>query len=139
MTDEHGMQELDEEECAALLAGEQVGRIGVVVDGQPLVFPVNYVFAEGTVLIRTGYGSLLSGAALGLVAFEIDGFDGGRRTGWSVLVQGVGHDVTDALDTKSEQLQRLEVSPWAPGAKPRLLRIDAKRISGRRFGSAADG
>lgn len=139
MTDEHGMQELDGEECAALLAGEQVGRIGVVVDGQPLVFPVNYVFTEGTVLIRTGYGSLLSGAALGLVAFEIDGFDAGRGTGWSVLVQGVGHDVTDALDTKSEHLQTLELSPWAPGSKPRLLRIDANSVTGRRFGSATGG
>jgi nitroimidazol reductase NimA-like FMN-containing flavoprotein (pyridoxamine 5'-phosphate oxidase superfamily) len=139
MTDEHGMQELDQEECAALLAGEQVGRIGVVVDGQPLVFPVNYVFDNGTVLMRTGYGSLLSGAALGLVAFEIDGFDDGRRTGWSVLIQGVGHDVTDALDTKSEHLQTLEVSPWAPGSKPRLLRIDATSTTGRRFGSATGG
>ncbi len=136
MTDEHGTQELDEEECTALLAGELVGRIGVVVDGQPLVFPVNYVFADGSVVLRTGFGALLSGAALGLVAFEIDGFDAGRRRGWSVLVQGVGHDVTDALDLKSEHLQTLDVSPWAPGSKPRLLRIDAKTVTGRRFGSA---
>ena len=50
------------------------------------------------------------------------------------MVQGVGYDVTDALDTKSEELQRLEMSPWAPGPKPRLLRIDVRSVTGRRFG-----
>lgn len=139
MTDDSGLQELDETECAALLAGEQVGRIGVLVDGGPMVFPVNYVFAEGSVILRTGFGTLLTGAALGRVAFEIDGFDAGRRSGWSVMVQGIGHDVTDALDTKSEHLQTLDVSPWAPGPKPRLLRIDATSITGRRFGAATGG
>jgi nitroimidazol reductase NimA-like FMN-containing flavoprotein (pyridoxamine 5'-phosphate oxidase superfamily) len=134
MTDESGLQVLDEEECTALLAGEEVGRVGIVVDGQPLVFPVNYVFADGTVVVRTGFGTMLTGASLALVAFEIDGFDAAGRSGWSVMVQGVGHDVTDALDTKSEHLQTVAVSPWAPGPKPRLLRIDAKTITGRRFG-----
>jgi nitroimidazol reductase NimA-like FMN-containing flavoprotein (pyridoxamine 5'-phosphate oxidase superfamily) len=134
MTDESGLQVLDEEECTALLAGEEVGRVGVVVDGQPLVFPVNYVFADGTVVVRTGFGTMLTGASLALVAFEIDGFDAAGGSGWSVMVQGVGHDVTDALDTKSEHLQTVAVSPWAPGPKPRLLRIDAKTITGRRFG-----
>lgn len=49
------------------------------------------------------------------------------------MVQGVGHDVTDALDLTSEHLQTVEVSPWAPGPEPRLLRIDARTITGRRF------
>lgn len=86
-----------------------------MVDGQPMVFPVNYVYVDGSVVVRTGLGTLLAGAALNLVAFEVDGFDAARRSGWSVLVQGMGFDVTDALDTKSEALQRLEMSPWAPG------------------------
>ena len=84
--------------------------------------------------MRTNVGTMLAGASLARVAFEIDDFDGARRSGWSVLVQGVGHDVTDALDLTSERLQALEVTPWAPGDKPRLLRIDATTISGRRFG-----
>ena len=112
--------------------------MAVVVDGQPLIFPVNYVFDAGSIIVRTGVGTLLGGASLAHVAFEIDSFDPARRSGWSVLVQGVGHDITDALDLTSERLQSLELSPWAPGAKPRLLRIDATTVSGRRFGSEPD-
>ncbi len=134
-TGSSGMEMLDEQECLGLLATTEVGRVGVAVAGQPLIFPVNYVFDAGSVIVRTGVGTLLSGASLAHVAFEIDDFDADARSGWSVLVQGVGHDVTESLDHKSERLQALEVSPWAPGDKPRLLRIDATAISGRRFGA----
>lgn len=127
------LEVLEEEECLALLAAGQVGRVGVVVDGQPLVFPVNYVFEGRSVIVRTAFGTMLSGASLALVAFEIDDFDADRRSGWSVMVQGVGNDVTDALDLTSEHLQTVEVDPWAPGSRPRLLRIDARTITGRRF------
>lgn len=84
--------------------------------------------------MRTDAGTKLSGASLALVAFEIDQFDADRRSGWSVMVQGVGHDVTDSLDVTSERLQSLEILSWAPGAKPRLLRIAPRTITGRRFG-----
>jgi len=133
-----GVEVLDEQECLALLATGHVGRVGIVVDSQPLIFPVNYVFDEGSIIVHTGVGTLLSGASLAHVAFEIDSFDVGRRSGWSVLVQGVGHDITSSLDRTSERLQSLEVAPWAPGDKPRLLRIDATTVSGRRFGEQPD-
>jgi nitroimidazol reductase NimA-like FMN-containing flavoprotein (pyridoxamine 5'-phosphate oxidase superfamily) len=128
------VEELGEQECLALLAATEVGRVGVTADGQPLVFPVNYVFDDGSIIVRTNVGTMLSAASLGHVAFEIDDFDAAARSGWSVMVQGVGHDITDSLDPKSERLQSLEVSPWAPGSKPRLLRIDTTTVSGRRFG-----
>lgn len=129
-----GMEVLGDEECLALLADTPVGRVGIVVEGQPLVYPVNYVLDGRSIVIRTDTGSILSGASLARVAFEIDGFEIVDRSGWSVLVQGVGHDVTDALDLTSEHLQTLEVSPWAPGPRPRLLRIDVGTVTGRRFG-----
>jgi len=132
------LEVLDEGECLALLAASEVGRVGVVVDGEPLIFPVNYVFEGNSVVVRTSFGTMLSGAALALAAFEVDSFDLDRRSGWSVLVQGVGHDVTDALDLTSEHLQTLEVLPWAPGPKPRLLRIDVRTISGRRFAGGGE-
>lgn len=133
-TESSGLEVLGHDECLALLASGDVGRVGVVVDGQPFVFPVNYVFEGNSIVVRTGFGTMLRGASLGQVAFEIDSFDTEERTGWSVMVQGIGHDVTDALDVTSEHLQRVEVLPWAPGPKPRLLRIDARTVTGRRFG-----
>ncbi|MEA2685592.1 MAG: uncharacterized protein QOE93_787 [Actinomycetota bacterium] len=132
------MEVLGEEECRTLLATTPIGRLGVVVLGQPLVFPVNYLFEDGHVVVRTGASTLLSGASFAHVAFEIDSFDVARRSGWSVMVQGVGHDVTDSLDPTSEYLQTLEMLPWAPGSKPRLLRIDPRTITGRRFGGGED-
>ena len=128
-----GLEVLDEDECLALLASAEVGRVGVVVDGQPLIFPVNHVLDGHSVIVRTDSGTMLHAAALARVAFEVDGFDAGARSGWSVLVQGIGYDVTDALDTTSEHLQTVPVSPWAPGTRPRLLRIDVGTITGRRF------
>jgi len=135
-TGSSGLEVLDEAECVRLLAAGEIGRVGIVVDDQPLVFPVNYVFDGNSVVVHTDSGTMLSGASLAQVAFEIDSFDAATRSGWSVMVQGVGHDVTDALDHTSEHLQTVELSPWAPGPKTRLLRIDARTITGRRFGSA---
>ena len=38
--------ELSEERCWSLIAGAGVGRLGVSIDEQPEIFPVNY-FADG--------------------------------------------------------------------------------------------
>ena len=127
------MEVLGEEESLALLGAAQVGRVGVVIDDQPLIFPVNHVVDGRSVIVRTDSATMLQAAVLGRVAFEVDGYDAGARSGWSVLVEGIGHDVTDALDTTSEHLQTVPVTPWAPGPKARLLRIDVRTISGRRF------
>jgi nitroimidazol reductase NimA-like FMN-containing flavoprotein (pyridoxamine 5'-phosphate oxidase superfamily) len=127
------LEVLSEDECLALLASNELGRVGVVLDGRPLILPVNYALVDRYVVIHSDLGSKLTGASLRSVAFEIDGFDAATRSGWSVLVQGMGHDLTDAIDHTSEQLKSVQVSPWAPGPKPRLLRIEATEVSGRRF------
>jgi len=134
-----GIGVMTEEQCLVLLTSNQVGRLAVVMDGQPLVFPVNYLFDGGSILVRTGMGTMLRGASFAQVAFEIDGSDADRRSGWSVMVQGMGHDITDAVDRSSEHLKTLEVVPWAPGSKPRLLRIDPRTITGRRFNGPSSG
>ena len=129
----NALEVLDEDACLALLGSAQVGRVGVVVDGQPLIFPVNHVLDGRSIVVRTDSARILAGAALAKVAFEADGFDAGARSGWTVLVEGLGNDITDALDATSEHLQTVPVAPWAPGPKPRLLRIDVRTITGRRF------
>jgi uncharacterized protein len=127
------LEVLDDDQCLALLGAAEVGRVGVVVDGQPLIFPVNHVLEGRSIVVRTDSARILAGASLAKVAFEADGFDAGARSGWTVLVEGIGYDVTDALDATSEYLQSVPVTPWAPGPKPRLLRIDVRTITGRRF------
>jgi len=109
------LEVLDAGECLDLLASGEVGRVGVVVDGQPLIFPVNYVLDGQFVVVHTHLGPMLSGASQASVAFEVDSFDAMTRSGWSVLVQGMANDVTDAFDHASEHLQTVEPHPGRRG------------------------
>ena len=66
------------------------------------------------------------------MAFEVDGVEQWNRSGWSVLVQGFGQDVTDAVGLRYEDLRRRGLETW-PGERSRWLAIDIHRISGRRI------
>jgi nitroimidazol reductase NimA-like FMN-containing flavoprotein (pyridoxamine 5'-phosphate oxidase superfamily) len=127
------MRALSRSECLELLASHHFGRIGVIAAGRPIILPVNYVFDDGRVVIRTDPGTKLTAAAQGQVAFEIDGIDEWSRTGWSVLVTGVGYEVTDALDATSVATRQFPVDTWAPGQKSHWIRIESHQISGRRL------
>lgn len=128
------LEELSLEECERLLGENHVGRLAVVVEGRPVVFPVNYEYAEGRIAIRTDPGIKLGAAALSSVAFEIDAIDTELRSGWSVLVQGFSQDITEAIDDVSEIVRTLPVDPWAAGEKEHWIRIEPRFISGRRLG-----
>jgi len=134
MSDASGIYEdLSVDECLELLRSHQFGRIAVIIDGNPIVFPVNYGIDGDAVVFRTAPGTKLSGAAMGRVAFEIDGTDESARSGWSVIVQGVGSEITGALDHRSEQLRHLDVQPWVPGEQARWVEILPKSVTGRRL------
>jgi prepilin-type processing-associated H-X9-DG protein len=124
---------LSQAECLEFLAVRHFGRIGVVVDGRPIILPVNYVFADGRVALRTDPGTKLTAAAQGHVAFEVDEIDESARTGWSVLVTGVGFDVTDALDAGSVAARQFPVDTWVPGRRTHWIRIESEQVSGRRL------
>lgn len=127
------LQELSEDECLELLAAHSVGRIAVVADGHPVIFPVNYVLEGRTVAFRTDPGTKLDWASMGRVAFEIDAADPVAREGWSVVVQGVGREVTDAIDAWSERVTGHVLEPWAGGAKEHWIAVSTPTITGRRI------
>jgi uncharacterized protein len=127
-----GWQELTKSECFALLSGEHLGRVAVVDDQGPVVFPVNFVLDRHMVVFRTDEGTKLDAAARGSrVAFEIDGTDEAARTGWSVVVRGEATEVTDPAELA--RLRKLRLSPWAPGTKARYVRILPAKLTGRRI------
>lgn len=130
---DHVYEELSGPDCLTLLRANHVGRLAVVVEERPIVFPVNYALAGDEVVFRTNAGTKLAAAALGHVAFEIDGAKEETREGWSVIVQGVGYEVTTSLDLQSEQLRRLDLQPWVPGDRPHWIRIVANSVTGRRL------
>ncbi len=134
MTLQKQMDELTADECLRLLDDHTFGRLAFMdhVGVLPMIVPVNYVLHDDRITFRTGAGSKLGTALRGEpVAFEVDGLDPADRTGWSVLVRGHAEVVTDTLELAA--LWETPLQPWAPGAKPYYVRIEPRRISGRRI------
>jgi nitroimidazol reductase NimA-like FMN-containing flavoprotein (pyridoxamine 5'-phosphate oxidase superfamily) len=126
------MHELDRGECLRLLHEHALGRLAVVVGERPLVFPVNYALDGDAVVFRTDEGTKLHGATRGHhVAFEIDGFDPVYHEGWSVLVVGLAHEVTDRADLA--RLSNLPLAVWGPGPKSHWVKIRPGAVTGRRL------
>jgi hypothetical protein len=128
---------LARDECVALLADQCVGRLAVVLNGVPDIFPVNYVLDGDAVVFKTNAGRKLEGITRGVVAFEVDMVDHASRSGWSVVVRGVGEEVTpvDRPDVV-ERLLGLPLGVWAAGDKPHLVRLPADQVTGRQVGPA---
>lgn len=132
--DANGLLILTTDECLKLLNEHptHVGRVAMVVDGYPLVLPVNYRMDHGTVVFRTSIGTKLDAAARNTpLAFEVDELDANWEEGWSVVIQGKGEEVVNPADIA--RLQRLPIHPWGSGDKSRYVRISTEKISGRRI------
>lgn len=129
-----GIEVLSSDECEQLLRSSNLGRLALVVNGRPEVFPVNYAFAEGVVVFRTAPGLKLERAPLTQVAFEVDRVDTAHGIAWSVVVKGTAHDMSTAVDRLPERLRSLAVRPQAPGTHEAWMAIHEDSISGRRFG-----
>jgi nitroimidazol reductase NimA-like FMN-containing flavoprotein (pyridoxamine 5'-phosphate oxidase superfamily) len=128
------ISELQREECERLLGGHALGRLGLVVDGQPFILPVNYAHAgQGEIVFRTASGTLLTEASLRRVAFEVDAIDAEAHVGWSVLVIGYCRDISDAIDADSVALRTLQLVAWAPGDRDEWFKIVPAHVTGRRI------
>jgi uncharacterized protein len=122
-------------ECLELLKTEEVGRIAVVVEGRPEIFPVNYVLHGNGILFRTDSGTKLVGATHGPVTFEVDRLHRNTRSGWSVIVHGRAALYTKFDSHAQQQASRL----WLGTSKPHLIRVTPTTITGRRVPSHGPG
>ena len=127
------VSEMEPEQCWSLLRKHSLGRLAIVVDGRPEIFPVNYAAGEGAVVIRTQPGSKLSHGPGSKVAFEIDGYDRSTGVGWSVVAAGTLEDITDRDDPHSQALRRLPVETVAPGVRLHWLALAPEKLTGRSF------
>lgn len=125
------IEELGHDECLARMATQRLGRLGVVVDGVPLVLPMRFAMDGETVVLQTNQGAKVFHAPMTSVSFEVDNVDWEEGVGWSVLVQGFGEDISSALDKRSEALRSLTVHSWAPPPADRWLKIIPRKITGR--------
>lgn len=63
------------------------------------------------------------------IAFQVDRIDEQNRDGWSVLIQGPAHHVTEEeLRTTSA-----DVDSWAGDDRDHYVRLTPQRVTGRRI------
>lgn len=121
---------LSQHDVIDLLRTHEVGRVGWTSVEGPVILPVAYAFARGALAFRTApTGRLAELADRTDAAFQVDEFDVGTATGWSVLVRAVSTRVTEPSEVV-DWLNRLPV-PWAPGSREVVIRLDPVRLTGR--------
>ena len=128
------MHVIPAEECYRLLRTQEIGRLALIAEHYPLIFPVNYALDGTTLVIRTHAGTIRRAAEHANVCFEVDEIDRRTRSGWSVLVRGQAEEVGDAHRADLVARTRAAgVQPWAPGEKGHWVRIITHGITGRRI------
>lgn len=134
MQSDDAVQELNREECLALLPTVPIGRLVFTQQALPAVVPVNFVLDHGQIVVRTDASSSLSAAVRGaVVAFQVDQFDHEARTGWSVIVIGKASEVVDPV--QRERLEELPLAPWIGGVHDHIVVVPVDLVNGRRVGS----
>lgn len=126
------LEHLSQRECWELLSSTPVGRIGVLVDSAPEIYPVNFVVDDTSIVFRTDSGSKLRGLDRSpTVCFEADSIDVEEHTGWSVLVKGRAMEVTDPEEARA--VAALPLRFWSLGDKSHWVRIRPSSVTGRRI------
>jgi nitroimidazol reductase NimA-like FMN-containing flavoprotein (pyridoxamine 5'-phosphate oxidase superfamily) len=125
------VQSLEHHECWSLLRTVSVGRLAVLVDGHPDIFPINYVVDGETIVFCTAEGTKFAAIFISdSVAFETDAFDEATGDAWSVVVQARAQEIPmhDLVDDAAFPLY-----PWSATPKSRFVRLTPLQITGRRF------
>jgi nitroimidazol reductase NimA-like FMN-containing flavoprotein (pyridoxamine 5'-phosphate oxidase superfamily) len=122
-------------DCRRLIAAGGVGRVVFVAERGPVALPVNFAMIGEDILFRTAAGSPLEDADEWTVGFEVDHIDNAMKEGWSVLVTGVLHRVTD--EDELAEARDLRVEPWASGGRDTYLRVQIEEMTGRRIRATA--
>ena len=120
------------EECWRLVEAEEIGRVAVLVDGIPEIYPVNHAVDDHSIIFRTDPGSKLRGIVRSpMVCFEVDAIDPATQRGWSVMVKGRATEL--AAPTEIARAKALPLRYWARGEKSHWISIEPLEVSGRRI------
>ncbi len=121
---------LSASECWRLLSSATLGRLAVSVQNQPEIFPVNFVAADGRILIHTAPGTKLVELLINdNVAFEADAV--AVDEAWSVVAKGAAR-ILDAV-AEVDVADQLAVRSLMPSLKYIYIEIIPREITGRRF------
>jgi nitroimidazol reductase NimA-like FMN-containing flavoprotein (pyridoxamine 5'-phosphate oxidase superfamily) len=132
------LEHLTPAQCWQLLASTPVGRVGVLRDSAPEIYPLNHVVDHDSVVFRTEPGGKLDALLRSpSVCYQVDAVDPASSSGWSVLVKGRASEVHDRHEL--ERLAELELRWWVPGPKQHWIRIVPIEVTGRRIWTPRTG
>lgn len=118
-------------QCRDLLSAVSLGRVAWASPSGPRVFPVNFRWDGGQVILRTSpYSELAQLVRRQPVAFEVDQVDMAARTAWSVVVHGEAEGLKQS-PRLLDLWRRGVVIPWPEGSHPMFIVIDPVIITGR--------
>ena len=131
------LKRLDRTEALRLLGSVSLGRIVFTHQALPAVRPVNHFLDGENIIVRLHDGATLTSivaptdAAGVVVAYEADIIDPGTHLGWSVVVTGYAHRVTDPHDLAPYPCP---LQPWMRhDAMNAALRIEPDLVTGSRL------
>jgi nitroimidazol reductase NimA-like FMN-containing flavoprotein (pyridoxamine 5'-phosphate oxidase superfamily) len=131
MSGERRHAELSREESLRLLATVSLGRIVFTKRALPAVHPVSHIIDGGDLIIRSSAAPTVSsaaGATVGaVVAYQADSIDQESFDGWSVVVTGLAHLVSDPPEVA--RYQRM-LRPWGTGETDCVIRLRPELITG---------
>jgi hypothetical protein len=133
------LEPLSVPESMRLLASVSLGRVVFTVRALPAIRPVNHLVDGDYIIIRTGSGTPITSEVRAgtIVAYEADVIDPVEHVGWSVIVVGAAHQVTDP---DKAAFYRQALRPWVTGTKDQVIAIHADMVTGFRLaGAGADG
>ncbi|WP_410099277.1 pyridoxamine 5'-phosphate oxidase family protein [Streptomyces sp. STR69] len=125
--------EIDGAEALRLLGSVPMGRIAFTRQALPTIRPVNHIVDDGNIVIRTHEGAALTSRTLQangpgvVVAYEADAIDPATHLGWSVVVTGYAHLVTDTLELARYQAL---LRPWVRQPMDYAVRIHPDLVTG---------
>lgn len=126
------VEELPPQQCWQLLGVAGIGRLAVVVEDWPEIFPVNYAVDDATVVFRSGEGTKNAQATMRApMSLEVDGLDPSGNRAWSVVLKGRAEPVSPGHELM--RVLELPLFPWQEGKKDRFVRIVPIEVTGRRF------
>ncbi len=130
--DSQAVEYLPAEVCWELMRSSVVGRLAVVIEDHPDIFPVNYVVDQASVVFRTAAGTKMAGALANTpVALEVDGYDAVPEQAWSVVLRGRAEHIRQPQALA--EADALPLFPWQRGPKEHFVRIHLINLTGRRF------
>ncbi|MFE2422961.1 pyridoxamine 5'-phosphate oxidase family protein [Streptomyces hokutonensis] len=121
------------EEALGLLGSVSLGRIAFTQHALPTIRPVNHMVDDGVIVIATHEGAAMTSRALQadgsgvVVAYEADDIDPDTHLGWSVVVTGYAHLVTDTGELARYQKM---LRPWVGQSTDYVVRIHPDLVTG---------